>query len=86
VFECLALGKALLGGVALRGDVDLLEEVRHCGVGVWGFYAQAPPCVKESFLLDACRRQSSDQEVELSAPPAHACLHTAMLPAMMITD
>jgi hypothetical protein len=41
-------------GVVLLAGVALLEEVHHCGSGLWGLsYAEASPSVEESFLLDA---------------------------------
>ena len=65
----------------------LLEEVWPCwrecvtvGTVLEVSYAQAMPSVIHSLLL------LSDQDVELSAPPAQVCLDAAMLPTMMIMD
>ena len=60
-----------LWGVALLGGVTLLEEVCH-----WGWTSG----LVSLFLL-------SEDPVELSAPLLHhVCLHTTMLPTLMVMD
>jgi hypothetical protein len=56
VYICLAQGVALLGSVAL------LNYVCHCGHGL---QFPLPTCLEPSLLLEP-----SDEDVELSAPPA----------------
>ena len=59
--------------------VALLEKGRHCGVGASRSYMlKAMPSIDHSLLL-----LLADQEVLLQH---HVCLHTAMLPAVMIMN
>jgi hypothetical protein len=64
--------------VALLGDVAFLEEARHCGSGQW----EPPPNhVGASLLL-----LPSDEDVELSAPPAPRLPGYCHVPDLMIMD
>ena len=107
--------------MALLGDVALLKEVCHCGVGVRDY---SPSHVGDSLFLFAfrtrCRKMAQwlralvalaedlvlvpapttatngSSQLSLISVPGdsisssglqhHACLHTAMLPAMMLMD
>ena len=78
--------------MVLLGGMALLEEVCHCGVGFGGLllYSDSIHCQRE-LSLAAWKTLSSDchrirMQISQLLLQHSVCLHTAMLPAIMIMD
>lgn len=71
-----------MGCGLVEGGVALMEEVCHCGEGLWGLLcsSSAQHGIAVSSLLPM------DQDVKLSTPSAPCLVHDAMFPINMITD